>query len=197
MEEWLRSRGVLSGGAAAALEPLIQAVQLLQTGKKTEADAQALVQTCTALSSQQVALCSSTVTLVASVCLSLWHLIGLYRLWRFWPCTPHTVTWMKGSRWTSFAPSRYVHEGRVLTHVSALRASPQRSVSCRVFSKDTPMASPRSSWWTSDECSPSHFPTRLPLPSTLSSYSFQTPSRSPFYAEFKTSSTPHGKYWFI
>ncbi|TWW57764.1 Unconventional myosin-Vb [Takifugu flavidus] len=54
MEEWLRSRGVLSGGAVAALEPLIQAVQLLQTGKKTEADAQALVQTCTALSSQQI-----------------------------------------------------------------------------------------------------------------------------------------------
>lgn len=61
LEEWLRSRGVLSGGAVAALEPLIQAVQLLQSGKKTEADAQALVQTCSALSSQQVALCSSTV----------------------------------------------------------------------------------------------------------------------------------------
>lgn len=40
----------------ATLEPLIQAVQLLQAGKKTEADAQALVQTCTALSSQQVGL---------------------------------------------------------------------------------------------------------------------------------------------
>lgn len=53
---------MLSGGAVAALEPLIQAVQLLQSGKKTEADAQALVQTCTALSSQQVALYSSTVT---------------------------------------------------------------------------------------------------------------------------------------
>lgn len=52
---------MLSGGAVAALEPLIQAVQLLQSGKKTEADAQALVQTCTALSSQQVTLCSSTV----------------------------------------------------------------------------------------------------------------------------------------
>lgn len=52
---------MLSGGAVAALEPLIQAVQLLQSGKKTEADAQALVQTCTALSSQQVALCSCTV----------------------------------------------------------------------------------------------------------------------------------------
>lgn len=38
----------------ATLEPLIQAVQLLQAGKKTEAEAQALVQTCSALSSQQV-----------------------------------------------------------------------------------------------------------------------------------------------
>ncbi|CAG5864870.1 unnamed protein product [Menidia menidia] len=54
LEEWLRSRGVQAGGAAAALEPLIQAVQLLQVGKKTEADAEAIVQTCTALSSQQI-----------------------------------------------------------------------------------------------------------------------------------------------
>lgn len=61
---------MLSGGAVAALEPLIQAVQLLQTGKKTEADAQALVQTCTALSSQQVALCSSTVKPDSSVAVS-------------------------------------------------------------------------------------------------------------------------------
>ncbi|XP_040896238.1 unconventional myosin-Vb [Toxotes jaculatrix] len=54
LEEWLRSRGLQAGGAVAMLEPLIQAVQLLQAGKKTEADAQALVQTCTALSSQQI-----------------------------------------------------------------------------------------------------------------------------------------------
>ncbi|XP_076582001.1 unconventional myosin-Vb [Chaetodon auriga] len=54
LEEWLRSRGLHAGGAVATLEPLIQAVQLLQAGKKTEADAQALVQTCTALSSQQI-----------------------------------------------------------------------------------------------------------------------------------------------
>uniref|UniRef100_A0A4W6CF29 Methyl-CpG binding domain protein 3b n=1 Tax=Lates calcarifer TaxID=8187 RepID=A0A4W6CF29_LATCA len=56
LEEWLRSRGLQTGGAVATLEPLIQAVQLLQAGKKTEAEAQALVQTCTALSSQQVGL---------------------------------------------------------------------------------------------------------------------------------------------
>ncbi|XP_044056593.1 unconventional myosin-Vb [Siniperca chuatsi] len=54
LEEWLRSRGLQAGGAVATLEPLIQAVQLLQAGKKTEADAQALVQTCTALSSKQI-----------------------------------------------------------------------------------------------------------------------------------------------
>ncbi|XP_038572129.1 unconventional myosin-Vb isoform X2 [Micropterus salmoides] len=54
LEEWLRSKGLQAGGAVATLEPLIQAVQLLQAGKKTEADAQALVRTCTALSSQQI-----------------------------------------------------------------------------------------------------------------------------------------------
>uniref|UniRef100_A0A8D3CC80 Methyl-CpG binding domain protein 3b n=1 Tax=Scophthalmus maximus TaxID=52904 RepID=A0A8D3CC80_SCOMX len=54
LEEWLRSRDLQAGGAVAPLEPLIQAAQLLQTGKKTEAEAKALVQTCTALSSQQV-----------------------------------------------------------------------------------------------------------------------------------------------
>ncbi|KAM7388416.1 hypothetical protein PAMP_024590 [Pampus punctatissimus] len=54
LEEWLRSRGLQAGGTVATLEPLIQAVQLLQAGKKTEADAQALSQTCTALSSQQI-----------------------------------------------------------------------------------------------------------------------------------------------
>ncbi|XP_075943510.1 unconventional myosin-Va [Anarhichas minor] len=54
LEEWLRSRGLQTGGAVATLEHLIQAVQLLQAGKKTESDAKALVQTCTALSSQQI-----------------------------------------------------------------------------------------------------------------------------------------------
>ncbi|KAK5870082.1 hypothetical protein PBY51_024743 [Eleginops maclovinus] len=54
LEEWLRSKGLQAGGAVATLEPLIQAVQLLQAGKKSEADAKALVQTCTALSSQQI-----------------------------------------------------------------------------------------------------------------------------------------------
>ncbi|XP_053369794.1 unconventional myosin-Vb [Clarias gariepinus] len=54
LEEWLRSRGLQTGGAAATLEPLIQASQLLQMSKKSEADGKAIVQTCNALSSQQV-----------------------------------------------------------------------------------------------------------------------------------------------
>ncbi|XP_076880577.1 unconventional myosin-Va [Brachyhypopomus gauderio] len=54
LEEWLRSRGLQTGGAAAALEPLIQAAQLLQMSKKTEVDGRAVVQTCNALSSQQI-----------------------------------------------------------------------------------------------------------------------------------------------
>ncbi|XP_068599870.1 unconventional myosin-Va [Brachionichthys hirsutus] len=54
LEEWLRSRGLQTGGAVSTLEPLIQAVQLLQAGKTTQGDAQALVETCTALSNQQI-----------------------------------------------------------------------------------------------------------------------------------------------
>ncbi|KAF4083247.1 hypothetical protein AMELA_G00137780 [Ameiurus melas] len=54
LEEWLRSHGLQTGGAAATLEPLIQAAQLLQMSKKSEADGQAIVHTCNALSSQQV-----------------------------------------------------------------------------------------------------------------------------------------------
>ncbi|CAL8268492.1 unnamed protein product [Arctogadus glacialis] len=54
LEEWLRSHNLQAGGAVAELEPLIQAAQLLQVGKKTEADAEALVETCNVLSSQQI-----------------------------------------------------------------------------------------------------------------------------------------------
>ncbi|KAK9967525.1 hypothetical protein ABG768_001921 [Culter alburnus] len=54
LEEWLRSRSLQTGGAVTALEPLIQAAQLLQMSKKTEADGQAMVQTCNALSNQQI-----------------------------------------------------------------------------------------------------------------------------------------------
>lgn len=54
LEEWLRSRSLQTGGAVTALEPLIQAAQLLQMSKKTEADGQAMVQACNALTNQQV-----------------------------------------------------------------------------------------------------------------------------------------------
>ncbi|KTG06925.1 hypothetical protein cypCar_00001393 [Cyprinus carpio] len=56
LEEWLRSRSLQTGGAVTALEPLIQAAQLLQMSK-TEADGQAMAQACNALSNQQVACC--------------------------------------------------------------------------------------------------------------------------------------------
>ncbi|XP_056614030.1 unconventional myosin-Vb isoform X2 [Triplophysa dalaica] len=54
LEEWLRSRSLQTGGAVTALEPLIQVAQLLQMGKKTEADGQAMVKTCNALTNQQI-----------------------------------------------------------------------------------------------------------------------------------------------
>ncbi|TSK53659.1 Unconventional myosin-Va [Bagarius yarrelli] len=54
LEEWLRSRGLQTGGATATLKPLIQAAQLLQMSKKSEADGRAIVETCNTLSSQQV-----------------------------------------------------------------------------------------------------------------------------------------------
>ncbi|XP_055073838.2 unconventional myosin-Va [Misgurnus anguillicaudatus] len=54
LEEWLRCRSLQTGGTVTALKPLIQAAQLLQMTKKTEADGQAMVQTCSALSNQQI-----------------------------------------------------------------------------------------------------------------------------------------------
>lgn len=169
LEEWLRSRGVLSGGAVAALEPLIQAVQLLQSGKKTEADAQALVQTCTALSSQQVALCSSTVkrdfSEVVSHLTSDWlQIVRILTLY-----TPHSdlderVT-LNFIRSIQVCPRRTSRFHPPLT----LWASCQLSVSCRVFSRHALMASPHNFYWMSEECSPLHFPIHLPPPSMLSS----------------------------
>uniref|UniRef100_A0AAY4CXR8 Methyl-CpG binding domain protein 3b n=1 Tax=Denticeps clupeoides TaxID=299321 RepID=A0AAY4CXR8_9TELE len=54
LEDWLRARGLQEGGAVATLEPLIQAAQLLQMSKNSDADAKALVQTCHVLSTQQI-----------------------------------------------------------------------------------------------------------------------------------------------
>lgn len=54
MEEWLRGNNLYQSKAAATLEPIIQAAQLLQVKKKTTQDAEAICSLCTALTTQQV-----------------------------------------------------------------------------------------------------------------------------------------------
>ncbi|XP_054612287.1 unconventional myosin-Vb isoform X2 [Dunckerocampus dactyliophorus] len=54
MEEWLRANNLYQSQAAATLEPIIQAAQLLQVKKKTSQDADAICSLCTALNSQQI-----------------------------------------------------------------------------------------------------------------------------------------------
>lgn len=54
LEEWLAERELADCGAKETLEPLVQAAQLLQIKKKTEADAQAICNMCTALTTAQV-----------------------------------------------------------------------------------------------------------------------------------------------
>ncbi|KAM9807603.1 unconventional myosin-Va-like [Neosynchiropus ocellatus] len=54
LEEWLTERELADGGAKAMLEPLVQAAQLLQIKKKTEADAQAICNMCTHLNTAQI-----------------------------------------------------------------------------------------------------------------------------------------------
>lgn len=54
MEEWLRANNLYQSKAAATLEPIIQAAQLLQVKKKTSQDAEAICSLCTALTTQQV-----------------------------------------------------------------------------------------------------------------------------------------------
>lgn len=54
LEEWLTERELEDCGAKETLEPLIQAAQLLQIKKKTEADAKAICNMCTALTTEQV-----------------------------------------------------------------------------------------------------------------------------------------------
>ena len=160
LEEWLRNRGMQAGGAVASLEPLIQAVQLLQAGKKTEADAKALVQTCTALSSQQVGLLAGLPQLSGGKrrC-ELWltSFVSLLsgRLWRFWPSTAPTVTWMKEWRWTSSVMSRYsqspqgFHQPLVASQGCASR------VLC-------PAGSPQKSLWGSASAAPDGRETSVP-----------------------------------
>ncbi|XP_055087475.1 unconventional myosin-Vb isoform X2 [Periophthalmus magnuspinnatus] len=54
MEEWLRANNLYQSKAAATLEPIIQAAQLLQVKKKTSQDAEAICSLCTALTAQQI-----------------------------------------------------------------------------------------------------------------------------------------------
>ena len=54
LEEWLTERELADCGAKETLEPLIQAAQLLQIKKKTEGDAKAICNMCTALTTAQV-----------------------------------------------------------------------------------------------------------------------------------------------
>ncbi|KAM3609650.1 uncharacterized protein V6R79_018209 [Siganus canaliculatus] len=54
LEEWLSERSLADCGAKETLEPLVQAAQLLQIKKKTEADAQAICTMCTALTTAQI-----------------------------------------------------------------------------------------------------------------------------------------------
>uniref|UniRef100_A0A3Q4GUJ0 Myosin VB n=1 Tax=Neolamprologus brichardi TaxID=32507 RepID=A0A3Q4GUJ0_NEOBR len=54
LEEWLRGNNLYQSKAAATLEPIIQAAQLLQVKKKTSQDAEAICALCTALTVQQI-----------------------------------------------------------------------------------------------------------------------------------------------
>ncbi|XP_011474322.1 unconventional myosin-Va [Oryzias latipes] len=54
LEEWLAENELTDSGAKESLEPLIQAAQLLQIKKKTEADALAICNMCTALTTAQI-----------------------------------------------------------------------------------------------------------------------------------------------
>ncbi|XP_068595560.1 unconventional myosin-Va-like [Brachionichthys hirsutus] len=54
LREWLAERELGDGGASETLDPLVQAAQLLQANKKTEADARAVCNMCSALTTAQI-----------------------------------------------------------------------------------------------------------------------------------------------
>ncbi|XP_068168674.1 unconventional myosin-Va-like isoform X2 [Antennarius striatus] len=54
MKEWLTERELADCGAKETLEPLFEAAQLLQINKKTEEDAQAICNMCSALNTAQI-----------------------------------------------------------------------------------------------------------------------------------------------
>ncbi|XP_029942894.1 unconventional myosin-Vb-like [Salarias fasciatus] len=54
LEEWLRANSLYQSKAAAMLDPIIQAAQLLQVKKKTSQDAEAICSLCSSLTTQQI-----------------------------------------------------------------------------------------------------------------------------------------------
>ncbi|XP_066501626.1 unconventional myosin-Vb isoform X1 [Hoplias malabaricus] len=54
IEEWLRGKNLHQSGSVGTLEPLIQAAQLLQLRKKTSQDAEAICNSCSVLTTQQI-----------------------------------------------------------------------------------------------------------------------------------------------
>nr|XP_046249242.1 unconventional myosin-Va-like [Scatophagus argus] len=54
LQEWLTERELATCDAKETLEPLVQAAQLLQINKKTEADAETICNMCTALTTAQI-----------------------------------------------------------------------------------------------------------------------------------------------
>lgn len=79
MEEWLRANNLYQSNAAATLEPIIQAAQLLQVKKKTSQDAEAICSLCCSLTTQQVSWShfNSAYLLIKSF---FWPLVMLFEL---------------------------------------------------------------------------------------------------------------------
>ena len=55
MEQWLRDNKLQDSGAASALDPIVQASQLLQA-RKTEADVDSICEMCSRLTTSQVSI---------------------------------------------------------------------------------------------------------------------------------------------
>lgn len=63
LEEWCRRNGLQDSGAIEALEPIVQATQLLQVSKKAQSDVAGIFEMCTALNPLQVRLTRKHVSL--------------------------------------------------------------------------------------------------------------------------------------
>lgn len=56
LEDWVKGANLTKSGAIEALQPVIQATQLLQIRKKTEKDVNSIMETCTKLNTLQVSI---------------------------------------------------------------------------------------------------------------------------------------------